>query len=132
MINFFSRSNYKLNRKIVAEKISSYLKKYGFTDKDSLNVIFIGRRKMREIAKKYKKEDSAFPILSFSHLWQNNNIKTQNFPSLPTDERLIGEIFICYPQAVLLAAEREREVDTIIIELIKHGIENIISNHVLS
>jgi len=115
MVNIFTRSNYKLNRKKVAEKISFHLKKYGFSDDDSLNIIFIGSRKMREIAKKYKKEDAALPILSFSYL--NNNV----------DEKLIGEIFICYPQAVLLAAKREKEVDTIIIELIKHGIENIVS-----
>jgi len=127
MINFFSRSNYKLSRKIVAEKISSYLKEYGFAETYSLNVIFVGRRKMKKIAKKYKKEELALPILSFSYL--NNNVETCHGMSLPTDEKLIGEIFICYPQAVLLAAKREKEVDTIIIELIKHGIENIIMKH---
>jgi len=124
MINFFSRSNYKFSRKIVAEKISSYLKECGFAETYFLNVIFVGRRKMKEIAKKYKKEDLALPILSFSYL--SNNAETYHDMSLATDEKLIGEIFICYPQAVLLAAKREREVDTIIIELIKHGIENIL------
>lgn len=124
MINFFSRSNYRLNRKIVAKKISSYLKEYGFSDNDSLNVIIVGIRKMREIAKKYKKEDVPLPVLSFSYL-ENKVETTRRVVSTKND--LIGEIFICYPQVILLAAKREREVDTIIIELIKHGIENIIS-----
>lgn len=120
MINIFTRSNYKLSRKMVVEKISFYLKKYGFSENDSLNVIFVGIRKMREIAKKYKKEDVPLPILSFSYLG-NSKTESQN-------ESLIGEIFICYPQTILLAAKREREVDTIIIELIKHGIDNILHN----
>lgn len=121
MINIFTRSNYKLNRKKVAEKISFYLKKYGFSENASLNVIFVGIRKMRKIAKKYKKEDVPLPVLSFSYL-SNSNSKTES-----QNEPLIGEVFICYPQAILLAARRERDVDTIIIELIKHGINSIIN-----
>lgn len=118
MINFFSRSNYKVDHKIVAKEISFYLKKYGFSKNDFLNVIFVSIRKMREIAKKYKKEDLVLPVLSFSYLNQGKTI-SQN-------EGLVGEIFICYPQVILLAAKREKEVDTIIIELIKHGIDNIL------
>ncbi len=124
MLNIFSRSNYKVNRKIVAEKISSYLKKHGFSKNDLLNVIFVGIRKMREVAKKYKKEDVALPVLSFSYL--KNEVETTRRIVSTEENNLIGEIFICYPQAILLAAKREKEVDTIVIELIKHGIENII------
>jgi ssRNA-specific RNase YbeY (16S rRNA maturation enzyme) len=46
--------------------------------------------------------------------------------SLDKKDNLLGEIFICYPQAVLLAAERNKKVETVIEQLIKHGIENVI------
>lgn len=80
---------------------------------------------MKQIAKKYKKENLALPVLSFSYL--NDSLKPNRAVFFPEKERLIGEVFICYPQAVLIAAKRERKVDSIISELIKHGLDNIIT-----
>jgi len=104
MINIISPSRYKVNRKKIKDAIKI---------DETINIIFIGKNKMKSIASKYKKEDIALPVLSFSY-------KEKKTIDLPT-----GEIFICYPQAVLLAAERNKRVDDIIITLIKHGIENI-------
>lgn len=119
MIKIFSRSNYKINKKKIINQINSHLKKLG-DEKILINIIFVGRRKMRQIAKKYKGEETAFPVLSFSYK------ENQNFLPSSTNDQPMGEIFICYPQAVLLAADLEKEVDTVIIELIKHGIGNIL------
>ena len=41
-------------------------------------------------------------------------------------DTLLGEVVICYPLVILLAAERNKRVDEMINELIKHGIENLI------
>lgn len=86
---------------------------------ENINIIFIGKRKMLEIANKYKSENEALPVLTFPYLKNNDNIS-----DVP-DEKVIGEIFICYPQAVLLAAERNKIVDKMMLELIIHGINNI-------
>jgi len=51
----------------------------------------------------------ALPVLTFYYKEQN-----------------IGEIFICYPQMILLAAERNKTVDYILDFILKHGIENLI------
>ncbi len=104
MINLISPSRYKINRKKIKEEVKI---------DENINVIFIGKNKMRSIAIKYKRENVALPVLSFSY-------REKQVPDVPT-----GEIFICYPQAVLLAAERNKRVDDMIISLIKHGIENI-------
>ena len=40
---------------------------------------------------------------------------------------LLGEVFICFPQAVLLAAERNKRVNDILTWLIEHGLDNLIS-----
>jgi len=40
---------------------------------------------------------------------------------------VIGEVVICYPQAVLLAAERDKKVEVMMKQLIEHGIKNIFS-----
>jgi len=79
------------------------------TEFSSLNLIFVGKRKMKEIAAKYKKEKEALPILTFYYQEQN-----------------IGEIFICYPQMILLAAEKNKTIDYILNFLFQHAIQNLI------
>lgn len=80
----------------------------------TLNIVFIGKRKMRSIALEYKKEDEALPVLAFPYKEKN-------------DDNLIGEIFLCYPQLVLMAAHRNRTVEEIIREMVEHGLKNVIS-----
>lgn len=117
MVKIFSDPRYRIKRKEIKQATEQYLKEQGMTDEHVFNVVFVGRIKMKQIAKTYKQENVALPVLSFSYLESND-------PS--PEEKTAGEIFVCYPQAVLLAAERERKVNDIIIQLIRHGIENII------
>ncbi len=116
MILIFSNSRFKINRFDIQKAGEMILKKEGRKETDNLNIVFVGVRKMREIGLKLKNEKKAFPVLSFSYM----NDKVQR--------DLIGEIVICYPQAVLLAAERDKSVDKIIVQLIEHGIMSIIKN----
>lgn len=114
MIGIFSHSRYQINKKKLAGQAQSLLDQYTDDKNSTVNLIFVGTRKMRQIAQEYKKENVVLPILSFAYTDKN-------------EDDLIGEIFICYPQAVLLAAEREKKVDKIIIELVEHGMRNICS-----
>lgn len=136
MLNIITSSRFKINRKLIIKFVSDLLVKYEIPPNAALNIIFIGRKKMKSIAAKYKNENVALPVLSFSYL--NNQVKTSEVEEDPElaegdgktsevkQEKVFGEIFICYPQAVLLAAEREKKVDDIILFLIKHGIDNIL------
>lgn len=81
-----------------------------------VNLAFIGRNKMKHLAENYKKEPIALPVLSFFY-----NEKHEG-------KILLGEIFICYPQAVLLAAERNKRVDEVIDNLVVHGLTNLVEN----
>ncbi|HLC94072.1 MAG TPA: rRNA maturation RNase YbeY [Patescibacteria group bacterium] len=113
MIHIFSDSRYKIDKDRLKEKTKEFL--MALEDDSSsqdLNIVFVGRRKMKHIAVTYKKEQEALPVLSF--------------PYDKVNDRLLGEIVICYPQAVLLAAERERKVEDMIVDLIRHGIETIL------
>jgi rRNA maturation RNase YbeY len=115
MINVVSSSRYKVNRKLIKIAASEILAKNGVGDQYDINFIFIGRNKMRQIATQYKNEDLALPVLSFSYKKDVDN-----------GQKLLGEVFICYPQAVLLAAERNKKVDEMINRLIEHGIKNLL------
>lgn len=113
-VNIVSSSRYKINRKQIKNEVTEWCRQYGLADQYTINIVFIGRTKMKKIASQYKKEDVALPVLAFPYLKEKIN-----------NEKLLGEIFICYPQTILLAAERNRKVDETILKLIEHGLENL-------
>lgn len=114
MVTVISSSRYKINRKFFKKAVSQLLLNHGIGENQSINLVFIGKNKMKNIAKTYKQEAEALPILSFKYDEESNG------------NHLMGEIFICYPQAVLLAARRDKKVDEVILELTEHGIKNLI------
>jgi rRNA maturation RNase YbeY len=114
MINIVCSSRYKINRSLIKEKTADILRKSGYQNEPILNLVFIGKNKMREIANKYKKEDEALPVLTFAYDEETN------------EDDFLGEIFLCYPQIVLLAAERDKKVDRMIMMMIEHGINNLL------
>jgi len=116
MINIVSSSRYKIDRQEIKVFTQSIFEKEQINSKYLLNVIFVGKNKMRIYSEKYKNEKEALPILSFKY---NEDIGEK--------ETLLGEVVICYPLVILLAAERNKRVDEMINGLIKHGIENLLN-----
>lgn len=115
MINIVSSSRYRINKKSLKTKTEEILKKLGVTQELTVNLVFVGRNKMRQLSETYKKEDVALPVLSFPYKGE-----------VVDRAALLGEIVVCYPQAVLLAAERNRRVEETLLTLIKHGVENLL------
>lgn len=115
MINIFSSSRYKIDREKIKKAVMDFLSKKNLDkEKIIINIIFSGRNKIKKITERYKNEKEVLPVLSFSY-----NEKQE-------EKIFLGEIFVCYPLAVLLAAERNKKVDETINNLIIHGLENII------
>jgi rRNA maturation RNase YbeY len=117
MIHIVTSSRYKINKPRIKKVVGSLLADNGMGENVNVNCIFIGKTKMREIASKYKKEDVALPVLSFSYLDENMH-----------DTPLLGEVFLCYPQIILLAAERNKRVEDMIDAMIIHGVSNLLKN----
>lgn len=119
MLNIISSSRYKIDRASIQKQVEQILSNYPITPQSVLNIVFVGKKKMNEYSKKYKGEDVALPVLSFSYLGQEKTDSVE-------EAEVIGEVIICYPQAVLLAAERDKKVDYIISFLVEHGVKNIL------
>ena len=117
MITITTGSRYRIDKSELTKKTTDILKKLRISLENNLNIIFVGKRKMREIAVRYKNEDVALPVLSFSYRDLETNFSGEN---------TFGEIVICYPQAVLLAAQKDKTVEQILLWLIEHGLENIL------
>lgn len=115
MIHIVSASRYKIGKRSLQKQVSEIMAKYRISPDTIINIVFVGKRKMTEIATTYKNESVALPVLSFTY-----NQETE------ANEKLLGEIVICYPQAILLAAERGKKVDVMLLQLIDHGIQNLL------
>ncbi len=115
MINIVSSSRYKINRQKIKIFVQDIFEKEQINLEHSLNVVFVGKNKMKIFTEKYKNEKETLPILSFKY---NEDVGEK--------EVLLGEVVICYPLVILLAAERNKRVDEIINELVKHGVENLL------
>jgi rRNA maturation RNase YbeY len=113
MIGIISSSRYKINRKLLKKSIENLMLEKGIGENNNINVVFVGKIKMKEIVKKYKKEDEALPVLTFKYDEQQS------------DGKFLGEIILCYPQVLLLAAERNKLVNDTILKLVEHGLKNL-------
>lgn len=153
MITVIDSSRFKIDRKYVSNVALEYLVGRGVSTALDLNIVFVGKRKMLHIATVYKREPEALPVLSFPYLTDKKMMKGKNESNAtdidlvtvgdikpPDDSRgatpvapileannLLGEVFICYPQAVLLAAERNKKVNDILKWLIEHGVDNLVN-----
>ncbi len=114
MINIVSSSRYKINRKRIKVFVQEVFEKEQIDLNYSLNVVFVGKNKMKVFTEKYKNEKETLPVLSFKY-----------DEDMGEKEVLLGEVIICFPLVILLAAERNKRVDEMINELVKHGIKNL-------
>lgn len=111
-INIVCPSRYKINREKIRKIVNSFLQEQNLKlfENSAINIVFVGKNKMKDLSKKYKNEDEALPVLTFP---VEEKIE---------DEVLLGEIVICYPVAVLMAAQKEKSVDKIIEFLLNHAL----------
>ncbi|GIW62565.1 MAG: hypothetical protein KatS3mg090_0391 [Patescibacteria group bacterium] len=111
-VNIICSSRYKINRKFLKETLSESLSKIGINT-GVVNLTIVGKTKMKQLSQAYKNENVALPILTFPYFQQQDQ------------EYLIAEIVICYPQAILLAAERNKTVDNLFKSLIEHSVQTL-------
>ena len=67
MINITSSSRYKINRQKIKAFVQSVFEKEPINSDHSLNVVFVGKTKMKVFTKKYKNEKETLPVLSFKY-----------------------------------------------------------------
>ncbi len=121
MINIIASSRYKINRKKIRIDLQLTLTEKGISQSDVLNIVFVGKNKMKFLVNQYKHEKEALPVLSFAYHGEKID-----------EQVMIGDVIICYPLMVLLSAERNKKVEDMIYQLAKHGVDNLLNKNVLS
>ena len=115
MLRIITSSHYLVDKKRIRSCVEKTFTELQVDSALSMNIVFVGKNKMRSLASTYKHEDVALPVLAFPYGKDEK-----------MEELLLGEIVLCYPQIVLLAAERNKRLDPLIDELIIHGIKNLL------
>jgi probable rRNA maturation factor len=123
---FKTDSHYRVNRKDVRVRIGKLLAEKKVRGKIEVSVTIVGERLIHTLNKEYRSVDAPTDVLSFSLSEARSN--TPFIP--PPDEVLrLGDIVVCYPEAVTQAAEENVMVDEKIGQLVEHGLLHLLGIH---
>jgi rRNA maturation RNase YbeY len=119
------QSNHPVKVTVVKKTLREFLQKQGLVSDFSVNVSFVGEKAMKDVSKNFLGErDSLHSVLSFPESEVRGNFEYPSKLPLP-----LGEIVICYTEAVEEAKNEGKLIDTKIIELIKHGATHLLGEH---
>jgi probable rRNA maturation factor len=125
-VDILAESGYKFDRRRVRSVIEKLLSGQGVTDRVEVSVSVVGERKIKALNKKYRQTDEITDVLSFPL----EDTKTETpFLSSPDGVLRLGDIVICYSQAVRQAAEHNRMVDNEMEMLAEHGCRHLLGIH---
>lgn len=121
-----SGSRYPINRRNIAKTVLEFLKEIGL-DETEISIVFVGRRKIRELNNKWRNLDEETTVLTFGLEEPRDNEEILR----------IGDIVISYPAARDLAQDENLLVQQAIDKLLVHGLNNLLksqknANNVLS
>ncbi|MEA1936737.1 MAG: rRNA maturation RNase YbeY, partial [Patescibacteria group bacterium] len=99
------------------------LKVAKFKKPAEISLVVTGEKRIRTLNKKYRGIDKITDVLSFGN---DAADKTVKFVNPPDDILYLGEIFICYSQAVKQAKQKKHSVKKEMAILLIHGILHLL------
>lgn len=128
-------SRYPVNRSFIRSQIIEYMQNKGIKDAE-LSVSVVGVRKMTDLHVQYMQLEGPTDVLSFPQYDPTQPDKV--FPPLmvsdageetPQKTYHLGDIVVCFPEAVTQARKFGKLVDEQIVFLVEHGIEHLLGYH---
>ncbi|MGI6278788.1 MAG: rRNA maturation RNase YbeY [Patescibacteria group bacterium] len=108
-------AGYSFDRQFLRKKIKTYLANKGLGDIE-LSLAFIGKRKMRQLNRKYRDLNKVSDVLAFP----------QNEERTPKGKLVLGDIVVCYPCAQEEAIAYQEEIDKTIWDFVEHGLGRLV------
>lgn len=124
---FQTESHFPVKKEVVETAIVGVLT--GKINHDvEVSVTIVGDRRMKQLNKLYRNLDDTTDVLSFP---LNDPSQKSKAPFVDPPDRILrlGDIIISYPQAIQEAVERNVLVDTMIVELVLHGLNHLLGIH---
>lgn len=125
-INILADAKFPFDRDALRDHLTKVLAKYRLTDRVEVEVSLVGARKMSELHRVYMKLDGPTDVLSFP---LNDPSDSRPFMSSPDGILRLGDIVVCYSEAVKEALEKQCLVDDQIKFLAEHGLMHLLGYH---
>ena len=122
-------SRYPVNRKFLRARIVAFLQKQG-VEQAYVSVSIVGARRMIELNEGLMKHEGCTDVLSFPQ--HDPEQPDKDFPfRLENLEELnvLGDIVVCFPEAVDEARKFGKMVDEQIAFLVEHGLLHLLGIH---
>ena len=117
----------KLDQKYLNKVAEKTLKVVKFKKPVEISLVVVGEKKIRSLNKKYRKIDKITDVLSFGFTFGLHSSAETMEPTTPPDEIIyLGEIFICYTQAVKQAKQKKHFLKKELAVLLIHGILHLL------
>lgn len=124
------QSNYPVKVTEIKKKLADFLAKNGIVSNAEVSIAIIGEAKMLEIGKKYLKDIHGKPDKALHNVLSFVPGEVNGSFVFPSDGLIhLGEIIVCYPQAVTEASEENVLIDTRVYELVEHGALHLLGIH---
>lgn len=123
-VSVTKQSNYPVRSAEIKKKLSKFFVDHGIVSDADVSVAIVGEGKMRNLGEEYLKDQKLHNVLSFVPG------EAQGMFVTPPDNLIhLGEIIVCYPQAVREAKEGNQLIDKRIYELVEHGALHLLGIH---
>ncbi|MBU0576225.1 rRNA maturation RNase YbeY [Patescibacteria group bacterium] len=125
IINLFVGSRYPIDRKKIRNRVKDVLQKNKI-EEAQVDVSVVGQRKIKELNEKKLHHQGVTDVLSFP---QCDKDQPNDFP-LPTNmPPHLGDVVICFPEAVRTAKRYGKMVDEQICLYLEHGLMHLLGYH---
>ena len=118
-VDIASRYEYQFDKDKIRRVVEKTLVEHGISSDVEVSLAVVGGRKMRELHEKYMETDEVTDVLSFP---LEGTVG-------PDGMLQLGDIVVCYPEAVRQAAENNRLVDEEMAFLAEHACLHLLGIH---
>lgn len=124
-INFYIGSRYLVNRQKMRSTVKKILQEYKL-DNAQVDISVVGKRKIKQLNESKLKHKGITDVLSFP---QHERCQLNDFPMPDNELPHLGDIVICFPEAVKTAKRYGKLVDNQLCFYLEHGLLHLLGYH---
>lgn len=118
-------SNYPVLARKIKAHLGEFFKTKGIVSRSDVFVYIVGKKVMLDLARRYLGEENKLhSVLSFP---ESENKGDFVYPL--SDTIHLGEIYICFPEAVEQAKKENVMIEQKVLELLEHGALHLLGIH---
>jgi probable rRNA maturation factor len=123
--NLFIGSRYPVDRKKLRQQVNKTLNRHNINHAQ-VDVLVVGKRKIKHLNETMLNHQGVTDVLSFP---QNEKNSKDSFPMPENLPPHLGDVVICFPEAVATAKRYGKMVDDQLCFYLEHGLMHLLGYH---